>query len=65
MRWTSPRWISACLAATLVIAALAFWGVSALTSPARPKAHPDNSSLGIMKMMQDAKDLPEQRYEAH
>jgi hypothetical protein len=36
-----------------------------LTSPPRPKAGPDNSSLGIMKMMQDAKDLPEQRYQAH
>ena len=65
MRWISAHWISVCLAATLVIAALAFWGVSALTSPPRPKAGPENSSLGIMKMMQDAKDLPEQRYQAH
>jgi hypothetical protein len=65
MRWISARSISACVAAALVIAVLTFWAVSALTSPARPKAHSDNSSLGIMKMMQDAKDLPEQRYEAH
>jgi hypothetical protein len=61
------RWISICLVTALILAILAFWGVSALNSPSRPnaKAHMESLPLGIMKMMQDAKNLPEERFDAY
>jgi hypothetical protein len=59
------RWITTCIAAVLVMAILAFWGVNALTSRTPDvQARPDEPTVGIMKMMQEAKDLPEHRFDA-
>ena len=53
--------------AALVAAILAIWGATTIlaTPHGRTDVVPASTSLGVMQMMKDAKDLPEQQFDAH
>jgi hypothetical protein len=56
------------IAALVAIAAtLAIWGATAIVAnPQKPSTHTFGaSSIDVMQMMRNAKDLPEQHYDAH
>ena len=53
--------------AALVIAIVAILGVTVINakSPRQAITAPASASIDVMQMMKDAKDLPEQQYDAH
>ena len=55
------------IAAALVVAILAILGASVITanSPRTGTAAPASTSRDVMQMMKDAKNLPDQTFEAH
>ena len=56
---------SVVIAATGMIASfIAVWSFYAATTTAPAKAMASTTSLGILQMMRDAKDLPAGRYDA-
>ena len=50
----------------LVTAIVAIWGTAVFIG--HPEKHPEavaSTSIDVMKMMRDAKGLPEEKYDAH
>jgi hypothetical protein len=52
--------------AALVAAILAIWGATTiLATPDRGPAASASTSLGVMHMMKNARDLPQEQYDAY
>jgi len=51
----------------LVAAIVAIWGATAISgnSPRQATAAPASTSIDVMQMMKDAKNLPDQQFDAH
>jgi len=51
----------------LVSAIVAIWGTTVITAQMQkyPEATTASTSIDVMKMMSDAKGLPEEKYDAH
>ena len=55
------------IVATLAVVILAIWGASTIVANPQKAANaePATASIGVMQMMKDARDLPEQQFDAH
>ena len=55
------------IVATLAVVVLATWGASTIVANPQKAANaePATASIGVMQMMKDARDLPEQQFDAH
>ena len=54
------------IATALVIAIVAIWGATVITANSpRTGTVPASTSVDVMQMMKDAKNLPDQRFDAH
>ena len=54
------------IATALVIAIVAIWGATVITANSpRTTTVPASTSVDVMQMMKDAKNLPAQRFDAH
>lgn len=55
------------IATALVVAIVAIWGASVITahSPKTATATPASTLIDVMRMMKDAKNLPDESFDAH
>ena len=53
------------IAAGVVAAIVAAWGAGVITAHSPKTATPASSSVDVMQMMKDAKNLPDQSFDAH
>ena len=51
--------------AAMVVAIIAIWGATVFTAHSPTASHKAATSIGVMEMMKSAKNLPDERFDAH